>query len=54
MLPLRLGQVNGQKEFEAAGGTWATGGRAEGGLMTTPKPKKKRGRPKKSGLAGKK
>lgn len=26
----------------------------EGGLMTTPKPKKKRGRPKKSGLAGKK
>ena len=26
----------------------------EGGLMTTPKPKKKKGRPKKSGLAGKK
>jgi hypothetical protein len=28
--------------------------KAEGGLMTAPKPKKKRGRPKKSGLAGKK
>jgi hypothetical protein len=42
-----------KEKVEKAGGTWATSGRAEGGLMTTPKPKKK-SKPKKTGLAGKK
>ena len=42
-----------KQKVEEAGGTWATSGRAEGGLMTTPKPKKK-SKPKKTGLAGKK
>jgi len=44
-----------KEKVEEAGGTWNVGGRAEGGLMTTPKPKKKKkSKPKKTGLAGKK
>jgi hypothetical protein len=43
-----------QAAVEKAGGTWATGGRAEGGLMTAPKPKKKTRKYNKGGLAGKK
>ena len=42
------------KEIQGQLGTTTTTASNEGGLMTTPKPKKKRGRPKKSGLAGKK
>ena len=44
-----------KEKVEEAGGTWNVGGRAEGGLMTTPKlKKKKKSKPKKTGLAGKK
>jgi len=44
-----------QAAVEEAGGTWATGGRAEGGLMTKGKPPKKKTRKyNKGGLAGKK
>ena len=44
-----------QEAVEQAGGTWATGGRAEGGLMTKGKPPKKKTRKyNKGGLAGKK
>jgi len=44
-----------QEAVEEAGGTWATGGRAEGGLMTKGKPPKKKTRKyNKGGLAGKK
>ena len=48
--------IAGLKEaVEKAGGTWATGGRAEGGLMTKGKPPKKKTRKyNKGGLAGKK
>jgi len=44
-----------KEKVEEAGGTWNVGGRAEGGLMTTPKlKKKKKSKPRKTGLAGKK
>ena len=44
-----------QAAVEEAGGTWATGGRAEGGLMTKGKPPKKKTRKyNKGGPAGKK
>ena len=44
-----------QKQYESVGGGFADiMNAAEGGLMAAPKAKKKRGRPKKSGLAGKK
>ena len=48
--------IAGLKEaVEKAGGTWATGGRAEGGLMIKGKPSKKKTRKyNKGGLAGKK
>jgi len=48
--------IAGLKEaVEKAGGTWATGGRAEGGLMVKEKPSKKKTRKyNKGGLAGKK
>jgi len=43
-----------KEKVEEAGGTWNVGGRAEGGLMTAPKlKKKKKSKPKKTGLAGK-
>ena len=45
-----------QEQYASVGGGFQDimNKKAEGGLMTAPKPKKKRGRPKKSGLAGKK
>ena len=45
-----------QEQYASVGGGFQDimNEKAEGGLMTAPKPKKKRGRPKKSGLAGKK
>jgi hypothetical protein len=44
-----------KEKVEEAGGTWNVGGRAEGGLMTAPQPKKKKkSKPRNTGLAGKK
>ena len=51
-----LSEEEKQEQYESVGGGFEDimNKKAEGGLMTAPKAKKKRGRPKKSGLAGKK
>jgi hypothetical protein len=51
-----LSEEEKQEQYASVGGGFQDimNKKAEGGLMTAPKAKKKRGRPKKSGLAGKK